>query len=394
MGLKRFEDLETAEKRVFVRVDFNCPLKEGKVADDSRIRAAIPTIKALLAKDARLVLASHLGRPKGKVVKEMSLAPVGEKLSELLGGMDIFLTDDCVGDGAKKVVTDLRPGQVALLENLRFHKEETDNDEAFSRKLASLCDVYVNDAFGAAHRAHASVEGITRFAPEKAMGLLLRREVDFLTRLLQNPEKPFLAILGGAKVSDKIGVIKHLLDRVDQIVIGGAMAYTFLEAQGFSMGQSLVEKDQVETALRILEAAKARHVKLLLPIDHVAAEADTDASPTSLVGSDGFPAGLKGLDIGPASVKLFAETIATARTIFWNGPMGRFEVKPFAAGTMEIARAVAANPGTTVVGGGDSVAAINRAGVADQISHISTGGGASLEFMEGKVLPGVAALSE
>lgn len=391
MTIKMLEDLDVQEQRVFVRVDFNCPLKNGKVADDTRIIKALPTIKYLIDKGARLVLASHLGRPKGRVVKEMSLEPVGMHLADLLK-QDIFMPDNCIGDGAKKVVMDLRPGQVCLLENLRFHKEETENEENFAKKLASLADVYVNDAFGTAHRAHASTVGVAHLVKEKAPGFLMKKEIEYFHKLLEEPDKPFVAILGGAKVSDKMAVIENLLDKVDTIIIGGGMAYTFLAAQGFSIGKSLFEKDRVEFAQKIIRGAKARKVKLLLPEDHIVAEEVTDDAVTQTVINGEIPDNTMCLDIGPETRIAFSEEIKTAGTIFWNGPMGVFEKQPFAEGTMTLANAVADSVAVSVVGGGDSVSAINKAGVADKISHISTGGGASLEFMEGKRLPGISAL--
>jgi len=391
MAIKMLEDLDLQEQRVFVRVDFNCPLKDGKVADDTRIQKALPTIKFLIEKGARLVLASHLGRPKGRVVKEMSLEPVALHLAELLK-QDVFLPENCIGDGAKKVVMDLRPGQVCLLENLRFHKEETENEEIFAKKLASLADVYVNDAFGTAHRAHASTVGVANLIKERAPGFLMRKEIEYFHQLLEEPEKPFVAILGGAKVSDKMAVIENLLDKVNTIIIGGGMAYTFLAARDFSIGTSLFEKDRVEFAKKIIRGAKARKVKLLLPSDHViASEPSADAFP-EIVKNGHIPKDMMCLDIGPATRRMFAKEVENAGTIFWNGPMGVFELTPFAEGTMTLAQAVANSVGVSVVGGGDSVAAINKAGVADKISHISTGGGASLEFMEGKRLPGISAL--
>lgn len=387
--MKKIEDLEFKDKRVFIRVDFNCPVKEGKVKDDTRIKAALPTIKYVLERGGRVVLASHLGRPKGRVAMEFSLEPVAARLAEILG-QDVILTDDCIGDGAKKVVQDLRPGQVALLQNLRFHKEEEENEEGFAKKLASLADVYVNDAFGTAHRAHASTAGMAAFIKDKAPGFLMRKEIEFLSRLLVNPERPYVAILGGAKVSDKVAVIENLLDRVDVLLIGGGMAYTFLKATGVEVGKSLLEKDRLETAEKIIKGAKARKVKLVLPEDHVIAAEIGDEVATRIVPNGQIPEDMMGLDIGPKTRELFAAEIRLAKTVFWNGPMGVFENKPFAEGTMLLAREVANSSATTVIGGGDSVSAVNKSGVADKISHISTGGGASLEFLEGKKLPGVA----
>jgi phosphoglycerate kinase len=391
MPIKSVEDIDLKEKRVFVRVDFNVPLKDGKVADDTRIVRALPTIKYLISQGARVILASHLGRPKGRVVKEMSLEPVAAHLAELLN-QDVFLTDDCIGDGARKVVMDLRPGQVALLENLRFHKEETDNEEGFAKKLAAMADVYVNDAFGTAHRAHASTVGVAKLLKERAAGYLMKKEIDYFAKLTEAPQKPFIAILGGAKVSDKMGVIENLLDKVDGILIGGGMAYTFLAAQGFNIGKSLFEKDKLEFAEKILKGAKARKVELLLPVDHVIASEVAEGQVVRQVNNGDIPDDMMCLDIGPQTRTAFANAVHEAKTIFWNGPMGVFEIDDFAAGTLSLARAVADSEAVTVIGGGDSVAAVNKAGVADNISHISTGGGASLELMEGKILPGVTAL--
>ncbi|HXU64897.1 MAG TPA: phosphoglycerate kinase [Polyangia bacterium] len=392
MAIKTISELDIAGRRVFIRVDFNVPLTaDGKVADDTRIRESLPTIKLAIEKGARVVLASHLGRPKGKPDKKLSLEPVAGRLAELLDA-DVLLTDEPVGDGARKVVNDLRAGAVALLENLRFSPLEEVNDEGFSRALASYADVYVNDAFGTAHRAHASTAGITRFVGDKGMGLLMEREVKFLGQLLGDVERPFVAIIGGAKVSDKIGVLDNLLDRVDQILIGGAMANTFLRAKGGRLGRSLIEEDKWARARSFLRKAEERRIDVLLPRDAVAA-AGIKSESGRVVQAMAIPEDLAALDIGPETARGFADIIARAKTIFWNGPMGVFESEPFAAGTMAVAKAVASAAGAlSVVGGGDSVAALHKSGVADKITHISTGGGASLEFLEGKKLPGLAAL--
>jgi phosphoglycerate kinase len=394
MGIKTISELDIAGRRLFIRVDFNVPLTpEGKVSDDTRIRESLPTIKLAIEKGARVVLASHLGRPKGKPDKKYSLEPVAARLAELLDA-DVALTDEPVGDGARKVVNDLRAGAVALLENLRFSPAEEVNDEAFSRELASYADVYVNDAFGTAHRAHASTAGITKFVAAKGMGLLMEREVKFLGKLLGEVERPFVAIIGGAKVSDKIGVLDNLLDRVDQVLIGGAMANTFLKARGGQLGRSLVEQDKLALARAFLRKAEESNIDVLLPRDAVAA-AGIKSDAGRVVQAMMVPEDLAALDIGPETARGFADTIARAKTIFWNGPMGVFESAPFAKGTMAVAKAVAGAPGAlSVVGGGDSVAAIHQSGLADKITHISTGGGASLEFLEGKKLPGLAALEQ
>ncbi len=392
MGIKTISELDIAGRRLFIRVDFNVPLTpEGKVSDDTRIRESLPTIKLAIEKGARVVLASHLGRPKGKVDKKYTLEPVASRLAELLGA-DVTLTDEPVGDGARKVVNDLHGGQVALLENLRFSPAEEANEEAFSRALASYADVYVNDAFGTAHRAHASTVGMTKFVSEKGIGLLMEREVKFLGKLLGDVERPFVAIIGGAKVSDKIGVLDNLLGRVDQVLIGGAMANTFLKAKGGKLGRSLVEDDKLALARAFLKKAAEANIDVLLPRDAVAA-AGTKSESGRVVQAMAVPEDLAALDIGPETARGFADAIARAKTIFWNGPMGVFESEPFAAGTLAIAQAVAAATGAlSVVGGGDSVAAVHKSGLADKITHISTGGGASLEFLEGKKLPGLAAL--
>ena len=392
MALKTISELDIAGRRVFIRVDFNVPLNpNGTVSDDTRIRESLPTIKHAIEKGARVVLASHLGRPKGKPDKKYSLEPVAARLAELLGA-DVSLTDEPVGDGARKVVNDLHAGAVALLENLRFSPGEEANDEAFARALASYTDVYVNDAFGTAHRAHASTVGITKFVADKGIGLLMEREVKFLGRLLGEVERPFVTIIGGAKVSDKIGVLENLLVRVDQLLIGGAMANTFLKAKGGKLGRSLAEDDKLALARAFLRNAEEANVDVLLPRDVVAA-AGTKSESGRVVQAMGVPEDLAALDIGPETARGFADAIARAKTIFWNGPMGVFESEPFAAGTLAVAEAVASARGAlSVVGGGDSVAAIQKSGLADKITHISTGGGASLEFLEGKKLPGLAAL--
>lgn len=385
------DTLQAASRRVLVRVDFNVPLtSDGKVSDDTRIREALPTIKLLLDQGARVVLASHLGRPKKGPEARFSLAPAGERLAELLN-QDVILTDDCIGDGARKVVSDLRDGRVALLENLRFHPEEEANNEAFAKELAKLCDIYVNDAFGAVHRAHASVEALPKLVPTRAAGLLLKRELEALGSLVTGAAKPYVAVLGGAKVSDKIEVIEALLARVDALLIGGAMANTFLAAKGKNMGKSLVEGDKLATARDILERAHTRKVSIELPVDLVAATS-LDAASGDVVDTDSVGANGMALDIGPKTVEAFSKKLLGARTVFWNGPMGLFEKAPFANGTLGVAKAMATCGAFTVVGGGDSVAAIQQAGLGDKFSHVSTGGGASLELLEGRKLPGVEAL--
>ncbi|MCB9632977.1 MAG: phosphoglycerate kinase [Sandaracinus sp.] len=390
MAIRSLKELALGGRRVFCRVDFNVPLDGTTITDDTRIRESLPTIEHILAEGGRLVLASHLGRPKGKRVPEMSLEPAAQRLAELLGVGEVVLTDDCVGDGARKVVGDLRDGQVALLENLRFHAEEEKNDEAFARELLKLCDVYVNDAFGSSHRAHASVAGLPKLVGEKGAGFLLDKELVALDKLRTEPAKPYVAVLGGAKVSDKIGVIEALLTKVDALVIGGAMANTFLAAQGYTLGKSLVEEDKMPLARAVLQKAEARGVQLLLPTDlrvgtglkdTVAIDSGLDVDGSSMA-----------LDVGPETAKRYADVVRKAGSVFWNGPMGLFENPAFAAGTLAVAEGMAACPGFTVVGGGDSVAAIQQAGLASKYDHVSTGGGASLEYLEGKKLPGVEAL--
>ena len=395
MAIKRVDELDLAGKRVFCRVDFNVPLNAaGEVTDDTRVRAALPTLMHILKAGGKLICASHLGRPKGTVVEKLRLEPVGAVLARLLGGdYQVLAVDESVGDGARKVVHDMKDGDVVLLENLRFNPGETKNDEGFAKELAKLADVYINDAFGTAHRAHASTAGMVPHVAEKGAGFLMMKEVDTLSRLLGEIQRPFVAVLGGAKVSDKIAVLESLLGRVDALLIGGAMANTFIKAQGGELGRSLVEDDKLDLARRILAKAETKGVKLLLPTDVVVANA-LDASEGQLAAANRVPQGMMALDIGPETRARFSDVLAGAKNIFWNGPMGVFEQSTFAEGTMSIARAVAASDARSVVGGGDSVAAINRSGIADQISHISTGGGASLELLEGKTLPGVAALEE
>jgi phosphoglycerate kinase len=403
MSKLTIRDIDLANKRVFVRVDFNVPLTEdgSAITDDTRIRATLPTIKYALQHNAKLILASHLGRPKGKVNPKYSLRPVAARLSELLAkelgkAVKVIFATDCIGEETAKLASELGAGQVLLLENLRYHAEEEANDPAFSKKLASLAELYVNDAFGSAHRAHASTEGITHFLKPAVAGLLMEKEITYLSKALENPEKPFVAIIGGSKISGKIDVVNNLLDKVDTLVIVGGMAYTFQRALGVSTGKSLVEEDRIDMAKAALDKAKAKGVQLLLPVDNILADKFADDAKTQLWDcSVNFPADWQGLDIGPKSITAIEKVIATAKTIVWNGPAGVFEFPNFAKGTNAIAKAIAANKACiSIIGGGDSVSAINKTGLADQITHISTGGGASLEFLEGKKLPGVEALTD
>jgi len=392
MNKKSVENIDVKGKKVLVRVDFNVPLDdERNITDDTRIRAALPTINYLLEKGAKLILASHLGRPKGTGYEDKySLAPVASKLGTLLG-KKVILASDCIGDSAKSNAESIKEGDVLLLENVRFHKEETKNDSDFSKALASLAEVYVNDAFGTAHRAHASTEGVAKFLPAVA-GFLLKKEIDIMGKALNNPERPFVAVLGGAKVSDKIGVIENLLNKVDTLIVGGGMAYTFFKALGYEVGKSLLEADKVDLAKRLMEDAKAKGVKFLLPVDNVVAQEFKADAEHKVVDSDKIPADWEGLDIGPVTRENFGKEILSAKTVIWNGPMGVFEFPAFAKGTQSMADFLSRCKGTTIVGGGDSAAAVELMGYADKVSHVSTGGGASLEFMEGIVLPGVAAL--
>ncbi|NPV73132.1 MAG: phosphoglycerate kinase [Pelotomaculum sp.] len=390
MAKKTVRDIDVKGKRVLLRVDFNVPMENGRVADDVKIKEAVPTINYLIGQKARVILVSHLGRPKGRVDERYKMDPVARRLSELLG-KTVVKTGDCVGEAARSAVAQMQDGDVVLLENVRFHPEEEKNDEKFARQLAELADVFVNDAFGTAHRAHASTEGVAGFLPAVA-GLLMEKELEILGRLLTSPERPFAAVVGGSKVSDKLGVIFNLLTKVDTVIIGGGMANTFLKAQGYSVGKSLLEADKIDLARKLIAEARSREVKLLLPVDVVVAPGPAPGQEQRTVPVDQIPAEWMALDIGPESIRLFTEALRAARTVVWNGPMGVFEMDPFARGTEAIARTLAELNAVTVIGGGDTAAAAKKAGVAGKMTHISTGGGASLEFLEGKQLPGVRAL--
>ena len=393
MSKKTIRDIDLKGKRVIVRVDFNVPQdKEGKITDDNRIVGALPTIKYLVEQNAKVVLMSHLGRPKGEFNMKYSLAPAALRLSELLG-RPVKMAKDVIGEDADRIVASLKEGEVCLLENLRFHNEEEKNDADFAKKLSGYGDIYVNDAFGTAHRAHASTEGVAHYLPAVS-GFLIEKELKFLGGAVEHPDRPFVAILGGAKVSDKIGVINNLLEKVDVLIVGGGMAYTFIKAQGGEIGKSLLEADRLEYALEMIEKAKAKGVKLLLPEDSVAADAYSNDANIQVVDSYKIPEGYLGLDIGPKAQKAFAEAIRGAKTVVWNGPMGVSEMSNFAAGTVAVAKAMAESEAVTIIGGGDSAAAVVQLGFGDKMSHISTGGGASLEFLEGLELPGVAALND
>jgi phosphoglycerate kinase len=394
VAARSITDLDLSGKKALIRVDFNVPIKNGQITDDTRIRASLPTIQYALDKDkgATVILASHLGRPKGKPSPEYSLRPVASRLAELLG-RPVEFAEDCIGEPAKKAIDKAGPGSVILLENLRFHAEEEKNDPEFAKALAALADVYINDAFGSAHRAHASTEGIVHHVKQAAAGFLMAKEVEYLGGVLEKPERPFVAILGGAKVSDKLEVIENLIPRVDALLIGGAMSYTFFKSRSLPVGKSLVEEDLLDSARDLERRAKEKGLRLELPVDHVVAPKVEPGVPTEVLPVDDPGIGDRmGLDIGPRTVQSYRDAILAAKTVVWNGPMGVFEIDQFATGTMEVARAVASVKGTTVIGGGDSIAAVAKAGVSDRITHISTGGGASLEFLGGRKLPGVEAL--
>ena len=395
LNKKSVDDINVKGLRVLVRCDFNVPLFEGKITDENRLVAALPTIKKLVADGGKIILCSHLGKPKGQPVPELSLAPVAVRLSELLGQEVKFAADpEVVGPNAKAAVEAMKDGEIILLENTRYRAEETKNGEAFSKDLASLCDVFVNDAFGTAHRAHCSNVGVTQFVDTAVVGYLMQKEINFLGNAVNNPERPFVAILGGSKVSSKISVIENLLDKVDTLIIGGGMTFTFIKAQGEEVGNSLLEEDYVQYAKDMIEKAKAKGVKLLLPVDSVIADDFSNDANFKVIGREDIPEGWMGLDIGPETAKLYSDAVKSAKTVVWNGPMGCFEMPNFAAGTDAVAKALSETDAVTIIGGGDSAAAVNQLGYGDKMTHISTGGGASLEFLEGKELPGVAAAND
>jgi phosphoglycerate kinase len=394
MNKMSIDDIDVKGKRVLVRVDFNVPVDDsGKITDDRRIKAAVPTIKNLADRGAKVILVSHFGRPKGGPDNKYRMDVMAKRLGELLG-KPVVKVNDSIGEEPKKAIAALAPGGVVLLENVRFYKEEEANDEAFAKKLAELADVYVNDAFGTAHRAHASTAGVAKFLKPAVSGYLMQKEIDIMGKALSNPERPFVAILGGAKVADKLGVIKNLLEKVDTLIIGGGMAYTFLKAQGNEIGKSLLDAEKIDFAKQMLAQAKTKGVKLLLPVDTMITDDFKNPTMSKVVPSNQIPAELQGVDIGPETIKLFSQEITAAKTVVWNGPMGVFEVPQFAVGTRSIAEALTKSKGTTIVGGGDSAAAVEQMGFADKVTHVSTGGGASLEFLEGIELPGIAALTD
>ena len=395
LNKKTVNDIDVKGKRVLVRCDFNVPVIDGKITDDNRITAALPTIKKLVSDGGKVILCSHMGKPKGEVKKELSLAPVAKRLSELLGKEVIFAADDnLVGENDKKAVSEMKDGDVILLENTRFRKEETKNEDNFSEELASLADIFVNDAFGTSHRAHCSTVGVTKYIPVSAVGYLMEKEIEYLGNAVNNPVRPFAAILGGAKVADKINVINNLLEKVDILIIGGGMAYTFIKAQGYSVGNSLLDAERIDYAKEMMAKAKEKGVKLLLPVDTVIVKEFKNDTEFKTVPVSEIPDGWEGVDIGEKTRELFADALKEAKTVVWNGPMGVFEFENFAKGTNAVAKALADLDATTIIGGGDSAAAVNQLGYGDKMSHISTGGGASLEFLEGKALPGVEAVND
>ena len=396
LNKKNIDNIDVKGKKVLVRCDFNVPVQNGEITDDNRIRAALPTIKKLMEKGGRVILCSHMGKPKGEVKKELSLYPVAQRLTQLLGKEVVFAPDDnVVGENAKRAVSNMNDGDVVLLENTRFRPEETKNEDNFSKELASLADIFVNDAFGSSHRAHCSTVGVTKFVKESAVGYLMEKEIEYLGNAVNNPVRPFAAILGGAKVADKINVINNLLDKVDILIIGGGMAYTFLKAQGYNVGNSILDAERVPYASDMIKKAAEKGVKLLLPVDTVIVQEFKNDTPFKTVDADKIPDGWEGVDIGEKTRELFASALKDAKTVVWNGPMGVFEFSNFAAGTVAVAKALSQlNDAVTIIGGGDSAAAVNQLGFGDKMSHISTGGGASLEFLEGKELPGVAAVND